>query len=36
MPMTTQLPLPEVFEVSVMVPALVVTFTLSVLPDRVA
>ena len=36
MPMTAQVPLPEVAEVSVIVPAAVVTFTLSVAPDSVA
>src|SRR5437763_2186869 len=36
MPMATQLPLPDTVEVSVIVPELVVTFTLSVLPDKVA
>src|SRR4051812_5877710 len=36
MPMATQLPLPETIEVSVSEPELVVTFTVNVLPLRVA
>ena len=36
MPMTTQLPLPDTVEVSVSEPELLVTFTLNMLPDRVA
>src|SRR5436190_12924580 len=35
-PMTTQLPLPEIVDVSVIEPELVVTFTLRLLPERVA
>src|SRR5689334_6152181 len=36
MPMTTQLPLPETVDVSVMDPEVVVTFTLNILPESVA
>src|SRR5512135_1786927 len=36
MPMTAQLPLPDTVELRVMEPEPVVTFTLNVLPERVA